>query len=141
MTQYNELGDKNTETARIVRAILLGCAVGAAVCAVLLSLSAMLFVKLGSLPLNYLPLITTFIGAVGAFTSGYFTVKLYKKRGMLLGALSGVLLFLIVFITGLIQGIENDIVSALIKCAVFAVMGAVGGVVRVNKKIKVKKYQ
>ena len=141
MTQYNELSDKNTETAKITRAILLGCAVGVAVCAVLLSLSAMLFVKLGSLPLGYLPLITTFIGAAGAFTAGYFTVKLYKKRGMLLGALSGVLLFLIVFVTGLVQGIENDVVSALIKCAVFAVMGAIGGVVRVNKKVKVKKYQ
>ena len=141
MTQYNELNSKNTETAKIVRAILLGCAVGVAVCAILLSLSAMLFVKLGSLPLNYLPLITTFIGALGAFTAGYFTVKLYKKRGMLLGALSGILLFLIVFITGIVQGIENDVVSALIKCAVFSVMGAVGGVVRVNKKVRVKKYQ
>ena len=141
MTQYNELNSKNTETAKIVRAILLGCAVGVAVCAILLSLSAMLFVKLGSLPLNYLPLITTFIGALGAFTAGYFTVKLYKKRGMLLGALSGILLFLIVFITGIVQGIENDVVSALIKCAVFSVMGAAGGVVRVNKKVRVKKYQ
>lgn len=141
MVRYNELNDKNTETVKIARSIILGCTVGVAVCAVLLSISAMLFVKMGSLPLNYLPLITTFIGAVGAFSSGYFTVKMYKKRGMLLGSLSGILLFLIVFITGLTKGIDNDIVSALIKSAVFAVMGAIGGIVRVNKKVKVKKYQ
>ncbi len=140
MTRYNEVNNKNIEATKITRAVILGIAVGVGVCAALLSLCALLLVKLGSLPIDYLPLITTFIGAVGAFTAGYFTVKLYKKRGMFLGTLAGAVLFLIVFVTGCIKGIDNDVISTVIKCAVFSVMGAIGGVVRVNKKVKVKKY-
>lgn len=140
MTKYSELNNKNSETIQITRSLLLGCAVGILVSAALLSLSAIVFVKLGSLPIDYLPLITTFIGALGAFSAGYFTIRLYRKRGLLLGLCAGIFLFLLVFITGLAKGIENDLVSALIKCGVFAVMGAVGGVVSVNKKTKVKRY-
>lgn len=141
MTRYSELNNRNTETQTIIKSILLGCITGIVVCNAMLSLLSILFVKIGSIPLEYLPLITTFIGAVGAFTAGYFTVKIYKKRGMLIGALSGFILFLIVLITGTAKGIDNDIVSILIKLAVFTVLGSIGGIIRVNKKTKVKKYR
>ena len=140
MARYGEFNNQNTETKKIVRGILLGCTVGIVVSNALLSLLAILFVKLGSIPLDYLPLITTFTGAIGAFTAGYSTVKLYRKRGMLMGALAGFLMFLIVLITGISKGIDNDLVSIIIKCAVFVVIGSIGGIIRVNKKQKVKNY-
>ncbi len=140
MTKYNELSEKNGEGMQIFKALLLGCAVGAAVCAVLLSLTAMGLVKAGTLPVEALPVITTAIGAVGSFFAGYFTVKVYKKRGLLLGFIAGVLLFVIIFIIGLSNGTDKNLVNALAKCVIFAVSGSIGGVVRVNKKAKVRKY-
>ena len=140
MTKYSEISNKNSEAIKITRSLLLGCAVGVAVSAALLSLSAVIFVKFGSLPVDYLSLITTFIGAFAAFAAGYSAVRLYRKRGLLIGVCAGAFLFLLVFITGLAKGIENDLIGSLIKLGVFAVMGAIGGVVSVNKKTKVKRY-
>ena len=140
MRKHNEMNVNNSETVKIIQAILIGCSFGIICCAVLLSICSMLFVKLGTLPTSYLPLITTFIGAVGAFFAGYFTVKMHKKNGMLMGMLSGLLLFAAVAISSLSKGMDFDIVSAIIKLLVFSVMGAIGGIIRVNKKVKVKRY-
>ena len=83
MNSYSDLNSKNPETQTIIKSILLGCTTGIVVCNAMLALLSIIFVKIGSIPLDYLPLITTFTGAAGAFCAGYFTVKLYKKRGML----------------------------------------------------------
>ncbi len=139
MAVYNDYSAKNSETSKIIRSLLLGCAVGIGMSAALLSLCAILFVKFGSLPLDYLPLITTFIGAAGSFSAGYASVRLYRKRGLLIGICAGFVLFLTVFLTGLVKGLETDLVGAFIKCCVFIVVGAIGGILSVNKRIKVKR--
>lgn len=138
MTKYNGFSEKNTEAITILRSLILGAAVGCTVCALLLSLCAMLLVKAGTLPVEALPVITTGIGGIGAFFSGYFTVKLYRKRGLLLGVIAGTLLFLIIFVTGLISDSDKELTEHLVKLVVFGIMGSIGGVVRVNKKQKVR---
>lgn len=140
MQKNNEYNGKNQEIIRIVRALILGIAVGAAVCAAFLSLAAMALVKAGTLPIEALPLLTTAIGAIGSFFAGYFTVTAYKKRGLLLGCIAGALLFFIVFVTGVTHSNNGDLINTLTKCIIFTVAGGIGGVVRVNKKTKVKKY-
>ena len=138
MTKYNEFSEKNMETIRIVRALIIGAAVGCTVCAILLSLSAMLLVKAGTLPVDALPVITTAISGIGAFFAGYFAVKLHKKRGLMLGVIAGILLFLIIFVTGLISGSGKELAEYPIKLIVLGIMGGIGGVIRVNKKQKVR---
>lgn len=128
------------ENIRLLRAVFLGCAVGALICAFLLSAAAMIIVKSGKVPLDFMPLITSFISAVGSFCAGYSTVSMYKKRGMLLGAVTGIILFAVTFITGLSKELNNDIISILVKFAVFTIMGSIGGIMRVNKRVRVKRY-
>lgn len=140
MTKYNDFNSQNNQAVTITQNVLLGGAVGAAVCSALLALLSFLFVKFGTLPLHYLPIITTAVGSVGSFAGGYFSVKLHKKQGLILGALTGFLIFLIVFFTGIGKGTEYNIGNLVIKCSVMVVMGALGGIVKVNKKTKVKKY-
>jgi len=136
MTQNIDKNEKKAELIKITRASVLGAAAGLAVCTVLLCLCSFLMVKAGSLPVDFLPVISSVISGIGGFMAGYFSVSMYKKRGMLLGLLAGGIMFLAVFITGLVNSTTGDIVSVLIKCAVFTVMGSIGGVVRVNKRIK-----
>lgn len=140
MSNYSQLNEKNSEGIQIFKSLLLGSAIGCAVCAILLSLTAMGLVKAGSLPIDALPIITNIIGAIGSFFAGYFTVKLYKKRGLLLGLIAGAIIFVIVYIIGLSNGTDTDLANALVKCVIFSVAGSLGGVVRVNRKVKVKKY-
>lgn len=140
MSNYNQLNEKNGEGIQIFKSLLLGTATGCAVCAVLLSLTAIGLVKAGTLPVDALPIITNIIGATGSFFAGYFTIKLYKKLGLLLGLIAGAIIFLIVYIIGLSNGTDTDFVNALIKCVIFSVAGSIGGIVRVNRKAKVRKY-
>lgn len=138
MQKNNEYNTISQDGIKIARSLLLGTAVGAVVCAMLLSLSAMVLVKTGSLPLAALPIITTAIGAVGSFFAGYTTIMAYKRRGLLLGCVSGILLFFIVLICGMLKGAESTEISSVIKAAVFILLGGAGGVVRVNRRVKVR---
>ena len=136
MTEYFDKNEKTAEIIKIIRAVLLGSAAGLAVCSLLLCLCSFIMVKAGSMPVDLLPFMSAFISGVGGFMAGYFSVSIYRKRGMLIGFLAGVIMFLAVFITGLANAAASDIATTLIKCAVLTAAGAIGGVVRVNKKVK-----
>ncbi|MBQ1518126.1 MAG: TIGR04086 family membrane protein [Clostridia bacterium] len=136
MTQYIDKNEKTAELVKITRASVLGAAAGLAVCTVLLCLCSFLMVKAGSLPVGFLPVISAVISGIGGFAAGYFSVSMYKKRGMLLGLLTGGIMFIAVFLTGLANSDTGDIATVLIKCGIFTVTGSIGGVVRVNKRIK-----
>lgn len=140
MQKYNERNSLEQEAIRISRALLLGTAFGTAICAALLALCAMALVKTGSLPLQAVPIITIGIGTIGAFFSGYIAVAAYKKRGLLIGCIAGLMLFLVVLIIGLSNNAESNIINAITKCVIFTILGGIGGVVKVNKKKKSKKY-
>lgn len=116
-------------------ALFLGASVGALVCGALLLLSSFVFVKLGAVPTGAAPVITTAIGAAGAFSAGWFALKLLKSRGLLMGAAAGLLMFISVLIAGVIAKTQPDVSSALLKCAIFVISGAIGGIMRVNKRV------
>lgn len=139
MSKFNEYNSRNSEGVLIARSVLLGAAVGLCVSVLLLCASAAVIVKLGTLPSDYLPIITIIIGAAGAFVSGYTAVAMYKKRGLLTGLITGAVMFAAVFVTSLLSGSTDDLAGTLIKCGVFILMGSIGGVVRVNKREKVKR--
>lgn len=139
MQKYSERS-KEQEIIKMVRALLLGAAFGTAACAAVLALCAMALVKSGSLPLQAIPVVSIAVGAIGAFLAGYVTVAAYKKRGLLLGCAAGFLLFFILLIVGLSNNADSGIVNAITKCIIFIIMGGIGGVVKVNKKKRSKKY-
>ncbi len=135
MNNYTSM-KKTTSSA--LPALLLGSAAGALASSALLCAAALICVKLGSPPVSAAPLITTVIGAVGAFLAGYIAVRIFGSRGLLIGALAGLLLFGAVLISGSAAG-EASLSPMAVKCAVFTVCGAFGGVLRVNKRVKVKR--
>lgn len=137
MNQYPNL---RRQTAATAIALLLGASAGAAVSAALLAVSALIFVKSGSVPLGAAPLVTSLIGAIGALAAGYLTVGLCKSRGMLMGALSGLLLFCAVLIGAAVSGSTEGGAAIVTKCAIFLIGGAIGGVIRVNRRVKVKSH-
>lgn len=139
MSKFNEYNAKHSEGMIITRSVLSGAAVGLCVCALLLCAAAAVIVKLGTLPSDFLPIITIIIGAAGAFVSGYTSVAFYRKRGLLTGLITGAVMFTAVFVTSVISGSTDDLAGTLIKCGVFTLMGSIGGVVRVNKREKVKR--
>lgn len=117
--------------------MLLGAAIGACASSALLAVCSALLVKAGTLPGGAAPLITGAVGAVGAFLSGWFAVKLHKSHGMLMGALAGLMLFAAVMLGAAVTGSFGSPAGIAAKCALFAAFGAVGGIVRVNKRTKV----
>lgn len=139
MNQYTDL-KKMTFTASLI-SLLIGASVGTAVSALLLSLCSLLFVKLGAVPVAVAPVITGVIGAVGAFCAGYMTVKLFKSRGLLMGALAGMMFFLSVVLGAVISGGTQDLTSLLPRLAIFLAAGSVGGVIRVNKRVRVNRIK
>lgn len=139
LNKYADL-KKMTFTASLI-SLLIGASAGTAVSALLLSLCSLMFVKLGTVPTAAAPVITGVVGAVGAFCAGYMTVKLFKSRGLLMGALAGLMFFLSVLLGAVISGGTNDPASLLPKLAVFLAAGSVGGVIRVNKRVSVKRIK
>ena len=139
MGDYKRNSFKHNEWFIASKSIVIGAAAGLCVCALLLCAASALIVKIGTLPVDLLPVITTVIGALGAFSGGYLSLSLYRKRGLITGILTGGLMFLSVLITSFITGNPDDLAGSLIKCGVFMLAGSIGGVMRVNKKEKVKR--
>ncbi len=131
-------GYKTAKRSFSAAALLTGAAVGALVCALLLAICSAVFVKLGSVPTSAAQTITTAVGAAGAFAAGWSALKLYGSRGLVMGASAGLLLFLSTLIAGIIAKETPDTAAAAVKLIVFVIAGAVGGVVRVNKREKIK---
>ncbi len=118
---------------------LIGSALGIMICSVLLTVFSAIFVKIGFVPLDIAPASAMIISGTGAFFAGYLSAKLYKSHGMMIGAISGLLFFASVLIGSLMFGKIDSPTSACIKCLVFVVCASIGGIVRVNKKVKIKK--
>ena len=140
MAEYKEHDIRKSEGVIAVRSIILGAAAGIIVCALLLCALSALIVKIGTLPADILPVLTTAVGAFGSFAGGYFSVSMYRRRGLVTGLATGALMFASIFITSVISGTTDDVAGTLIKCGVYMLLGSIGGVVRVNKRQKVLRW-
>ena len=76
--------------------------------------------------------------ALGALGGGYIAVRIAKCRGMFYGVLTGMALFFGVVIAGLCTSTESITLATVIKAAAMLLSGAVGGVVAVNRKQRVR---
>ena len=139
MAEFKGNEIRKSEGVIAARSIILGAAAGITICAILLCALSALIVKIGTLPADILPILTITVGALGAFFGGYFSVSMYRRRGLVTGLATGALMFAAIFITSVISGTPDDAVGSLIKCGVFMLLGSIGGVVRVNKRQKVKR--
>lgn len=123
---------------RSIRAIVIGCVAGAVICAILLAVCAFALVSSGRMPHGMIPPITLAIAGVSSLLAGIVSAKIARGRGLVCGAFAGFLLFLLVFLSGLAVANEPMTLSMLTKGLVMLIAGAMGGVLAVNKRARVK---
>ncbi len=121
-----------------LRSIVIGCVVGAAFCAALLGVFSLAFVSAGNVPQDFISPLVIGVSVLSAFLAGLVSSKISKKRGLIYGLLSGVLLFLLFLFAGLVSSHEPVSVESGMRLLVMAISGAIGGLIGVNKKSKVK---
>lgn len=123
---------------KIAKTILLSVGVMSAASAALLLLLALIFGKSGSLPKGAVPIITTLIGCIATFFGG-FSASLYtKEKGILIGLASGGVFLIIVAMVSLFS-YENTLgIASIGKAAAILLSGAIGGILGVNRKTRVK---
>lgn len=124
------------QLSKSTKAVLLGTIMGTFFSIVILVFSSFLFVKSQNIPTSVVTPLTMFIIALGAFISGYVSARILRNNGLFWGIISGFVMFIIVFISGLmISGGEISTLS-LVKLTLMLLMGAIGGITGVNKKVK-----
>ncbi|HHV32595.1 TIGR04086 family membrane protein [Caproiciproducens sp. LBM24188] len=119
-----------------LRAIIIGCVIGAAFCAALLGVFSLAFVSAGNIPQDFISPLVIALSVLSAFLAGFITAKISKKRGLIYGMLSGVLLFLLFLLAGLAASQGPVSMEAGIRLVIMALAGAIGGFLGVNKKSK-----
>ncbi|WP_050698126.1 TIGR04086 family membrane protein [Anaeromassilibacillus senegalensis] len=129
---------KNNAVLGALRSIVIGSVVGAVLCAVLLAACAFGFVQAKHIPQFAIDPIIIAVSALSSFVAGYIAARMSKKNGLVLGALSGLFLFLLFLLAGVIALHEAFILSTLTRLAVMVLGGAIGGLIAVSKKSKIK---
>ena len=133
----NEKSFKKDEAlVRGVKAIVVGDIIGTLICIALTVIASFLFVKSKHIPQAMLTPLTIAIAAIGAFIGSYVTVRISKINGMLYGMASGFILFVILFISSLIIAREPLTMMTAIKAILLVLVGAIGGIIGVNKRSK-----
>ena len=123
---------------RSVRAVVFGGVAGAILCTVFLIFCAFILSAASQMPQTILPTLTLAISAISAFLAGIVAARISGENGLLCGALSGFLLFLLIALSGFAVAQEPLSASLLTKGAVMVICGAIGGVLAVNRRVKVK---
>ena len=121
-----------------LRSIVIGSVAGAALCAALLGLCALGFVSAGHIPQSLISPMVIALSVFSSFMAGFITAKVSHKRGLAYGALAGLMLFALFLISGLIASHEALSVNVFMRMLVMILSGALGGLMAVSKKTKVK---
>ncbi len=121
-----------------LRSIVIGSVAGAALCAALLGLCALGFVSAGHIPQSLISPMVIALSVFSSFMAGFIAAKVSHKRGLAYGALAGLMLFALFLISGLIASHEALSVNVVMRMLVMVLSGALGGLMAVSKKTKVK---
>lgn len=130
--------NKNRSVLGAVRSVVIGAVCGAVLCAALLAAFAFGFVKTGYIPQFAINPIVIAVSALSAFAAGFFAAKVSGKNGLLFGALSGLLLFALFLLAGVAVFQGAPVMTTLTRFAVMVLAGAIGGLLSVSKKSKIK---
>jgi putative membrane protein (TIGR04086 family) len=123
---------------KFVRSILIGLILSSSIVVLLILLSGFLFLVSGKFPQEYLNYLMLGILGIGGLVGGYISARLNNSSGLIIGLITGLLLYLIILIAGLATSFGTVTIFTLYKLLVLAVLSAVGGVLGVNKKDKIR---
>lgn len=119
---------------RGVRNVLLGAAIGALACGLVLLLASAAIVALGRIPQALVVGLSLTAAAVGAFASGLAGSLLAGHGGLPYGFACAFLLFLATLLGGAIQSTDWSR-GIFVKLGVMLVCGMLGGVLGVNRRL------
>ncbi len=128
----------NEINKKLFKGIFFGILTGSLIITILMMLSSIIILQTGSLPgdiLSYVVLV--FIG-IGSLLGGYIAGRIYKKNGLIIGAVTGVISFLILFLSGISNISEGVGIMTILKLVVTIIPSMLGAILGVNKKEKVK---
>lgn len=128
----------NEINKKLFKGIFFGILTGSLIITILMILSSIIILQTGSLPgdiLSYVVLV--FIG-IGSLLGGYIAGRIYKKNGLIIGAVTGVISFLILFLSGISNISEGVGIMTMLKLVVTIIPSMLGAILGVNKKEKVK---
>ncbi len=114
---------------KFVRPLLVGCGVGAAVGAVVLMALAMA-ISIKDMPQSLVEPLAVFAIALGGFCGGFFSARIARGKGLLLGICCGTILFCVLALFGV--GREGLGMAGLIRLIVILLCSGAGGVLGVN---------
>ena len=122
----------------VVRPVLVGVAIGAAVCAgVLLLLSVVLSAR--NVPHSLIDPMATFAISAGALVAGYCCTKIVRRAGLAYGALCGGVFCLLIMLAGI--GLQEGSfgLGAVFKITFMMISAMLGGVLGVNTRSRRRK--
>ena len=124
----------------LVRASLIGCGCGVLLCCLLLLLAAAVLASLDQIPEAALQPIVLAAAVAGGFLAGFIGARILGHMGLIVGISGSFLLLLIIMGTSLLlpEG-ECLLPSAITKACAILISGALGGMVSVGKRKKIRR--
>ena len=123
----------------VSRPVVISAVCGAAMIAALLAIASVVLLYTGQIHPMVASSVVIAISTAGAMFAGLLVGKIARKNGLLLGAVTGLLLYFLILIVSVACGIfQLFTVSSVIRLAVMILGGALGGLIAVNQKRKVK---
>lgn len=117
--------------------ILLTTAAATLTAALLLLLSSFLLGKIQAMPKAFIPILNTAIWIAACMTGGFLAGRLQRENGLLWGTLTAIAPALILLTVGFLR--NHSIGPAAIgRFSALFLSGAIGGVLGVNRKEKVR---
>lgn len=137
MPKNREKGHGAKSTGTPLREIIISGGIGAAAVLILLAVMALLM-SVQDVPGRLAAPMVTLSLAAGTMLAGYRCGRRLHQNGIINGALTGGLMYLILLVAALTVPKNEPGLLALYKCLLMVVSGAIGGVLAVNKRSKVK---
>lgn len=121
-----------------IKKLLFGLVASLALTAALLAAFSALILKLGALPGEIAGTIALAIGCISVFAAAFFTARIAGEKGLLHGlVLAAVYVFLYLAVSLALYA-DADIVAVGVRTAAILLCGALGGVLGVGKKSKIR---
>lgn len=124
----------------LARASLIGCGCGALLCCLLLLLAAAILASLDQIPEAALQPIVLTAAVAGGFLAGFIGARILGHMGLIVGVSGSFLLLLIIIgVSLLLPDGECLLPSAITKACAILISGALGGMVSMGKRKKIRR--
>lgn len=132
--RYEKTGEAENKWTASLKAILFGFCAGAIVCTVCLLIFAFLFTQAKLLPLSMIRPLVLVACLFASFVGGFCAARKRKMQGMFYGLITALVLFGVLALISAVKTAQPFTFYALVACFSMLLLGAIGGILGVNKK-------